>query len=300
MFPGDILERNRAFTLHRQPEPLPPAAAMALAVVTCFDPRLDPLLRPALGLAEDEGFFVRTAGALLTPGDRTMRALAVAVYLFEVRQVLVLGHSSCRMAAFDSGSFIDAFRRRGTPREAFGDDDLRSWAGAIASPHQGVLASAAAITEAAYLPRDLLVAGALLDDTTGEIRLVLGPEESAIDALAGERKGGDAVPAAPAEVPPLPVAAHEVSPALETIRTAVDFLASQPQMSHALDSLDKALRDEGYLKRQLEHVRRFIEAGAGDLAEVREAFQAVQGELRFSTPTVLRRVILPLLRRPSR
>ncbi len=304
MFPDEILERNHAFTFHREPRPLPSPEAVPLAVVACFDPRLDPLLRPALGLAEDEGFFVRTAGALLVPGDRTLRALAVAVYLFELRQVLVVGHSSCRMAAFDISSFIDAFRRRGTQREAFGNDDLRSWAGAIASPRQGVLASAAAIAEAPYLPRDLLVAGAVLDDTTGQLKMVLHPEESAVEALAGgeEPKEGEDAGAreqAPAqvEVPPPPSAAPELSPALETVRTAVDFLVSQPQMTEALGSLDKALRSERDLKRQLEHVRKFVELGAGDLAEVRAAFEAVQGDLASSTPTVLRRVILPLLKR---
>ncbi len=297
MFPDDILERNHAFTFHRKPQPLPAAEAAALAVVTCFDPRLDPLLRPALGLAADEGFFVRTAGALIEPGDRTLRALTVAVYLFEVRQVLVLGHTSCKMAAFDTNAFIDAFRRRGTAREAF-DDDLRKWAGAIASPRQGVLASAAAIADAECLPRDLLVAGALLDDTTGEVRMILRPEESPSEPLAREEPGREKTPAAetaPDEAPPTPP--EGLSPALETVRTAVEFLVSQPQMNDALSVLEKALHGEKDLRRQLEHVRKFVEVGAGDLAEVRDAFHAVRGELSASKPSIVRGVILPLLER---
>jgi hypothetical protein len=43
----DILKRNRAFVDGRTPKPLPPAEAVSLAIVACYDPRLDPLLRPA-------------------------------------------------------------------------------------------------------------------------------------------------------------------------------------------------------------------------------------------------------------
>lgn len=303
MFPDDIVERNRAYTSHRTPAPLPPAPVGPLGVVACYDPRLDPLLRPALGLAEDEGFFVRTAGAFIRPDDRTLRVLAVAVYLFEIRDVLVLGHTSCRMAEFESSSFIDAFRRRGTRRDAFGTEDLRSWAGAIASPRQGVLASAAAIAQAPYLPPDLRVAAGMFDDVTGEIKIILRPQESAAEALAAaeeppEKEAAPAPAGAPAGVPPPPPAAEsDISPALETVRSAVEFLATQPQMTHALASLDKALRTDGDLKRQLGHVKRFVEHGAGDLAEVREAFRAVQAELASSHPAILRRVILPLLKR---
>jgi len=164
------------------------------------------------------------------------------------------------------------------------------------------LASAAAITEAPYLPPDLRVAAGLLDDATGEIRIVLRPQESAAEALAAEeppeKEAAPAPAGAPATVPPPPPGGEpEISPALETVRTAVEFLATQPQMAHALASLDKALRSDGDLKRQLGHVKKFVEHGAGDLGEVREAFKAVQRELASSHPAVLRRVILPLLKR---
>jgi hypothetical protein len=55
---------------------------------------------------------------------------------------------------FEANAFIDAFRRRGLSREAFGTQDLRVWAGAIASPRAGVLESVAAIHAASFLPKD--------------------------------------------------------------------------------------------------------------------------------------------------
>ncbi|MEM9594545.1 MAG: carbonic anhydrase [Acidobacteriota bacterium] len=174
MFLDELLEKNDTWSSSREAKPLPAAEPMALAVVTCFDPRLDPLLRPSLGLGPREGFFVRTGGALLQPDSPLLRALTVAVYLFEIPRVLVLGHSSCKMASFETSSFVDTFRRRGVAREAFGDGDLRTWAGAIATPRDGVLRSMDVLRSSPALPRDLEIAGALLDDRTGRIEGVCG------------------------------------------------------------------------------------------------------------------------------
>ena len=65
MWIDDLLERNGEFVQGRAARPLPRVEAVPLAVVACYDPRLDSLLRPALGLAEGDGFMLRTAGAAL-------------------------------------------------------------------------------------------------------------------------------------------------------------------------------------------------------------------------------------------
>jgi hypothetical protein len=62
-------------------------------------------------------------------------------------------------------------------REAFGDESLRSWAGAIASPRQGVLLSVAAVREAPFVPRDVRVSGVVLDETTGALEVIVRPDQ---------------------------------------------------------------------------------------------------------------------------
>src|SRR5262245_36607690 len=155
----DILERNRGWVRGRKPQPLPPVETKRLAVVGCYDPRLDTLLLSALGLAPGEAFLLRSAGALLHPGSTSMRSLGLAIFMFGVTDVLIVGHAACRMAQFDTAAFIEEFRRRGVPREAFGDESLRTWVGAIASPRQGVQISVAAVREAPFVPKDVSVAG---------------------------------------------------------------------------------------------------------------------------------------------
>jgi len=180
-----ILDSNRAFVRGREPAPLPPPETMRLAVVACYDPRLDPLLHPALGLSPGDVFLLRTAGALVQPASSSLRSLMLAVFMFGVSEILIVGHTSCRMARFDTAAFVASFRGRGVPREAFGAEDLRTWAGAIADPRRGVQSSMANILAAPYLPHDLAVSGAVLDDTTGALEVVARSTEAAAAGLAG-------------------------------------------------------------------------------------------------------------------
>ena len=181
-----ILERNRSFVRGREPHPLPSAEVVALAVVACFDPRLDPILAPSLGLQPSDCFVLRVPGALVRPGGEVLRWLGLAAFLGGVNELLVVGHTSCRMASFTSASFIESFRARGIPRDAFGAGDLREWAGAIADPKRGVQASVDSVAAAPFLPQDLIVAGLVLDDRSGALELVVAP------ASLGARRGASA------------------------------------------------------------------------------------------------------------
>lgn len=309
MFPDELSEKNRAWAAGRAAQPLPPAEAVRLAVVACYDPRLDPLLRPALGLAEGQGFLFRSAGARVTEDGRTLRSLAMAVYMFQVREILVLGHSSCRMAAFETRDFVAAFRARGVQREAFGDQDLRTWAGAIASPRQGVIESAAAIAEAPFLPRDLAIAGAVLDDTTGRIEVVLRPDEPIPDAIrdvgSADEQAADGPRLDTADgaaghgvvVPPPAPAAPPVPGVLRPIYDALDDLSSQSQMSAQVAELRRQLEKEAKPLLKLGLVHDFVMSAAADKREMRDAFFRLRQEIMENQVPHFERFLLPLLKK---
>jgi hypothetical protein len=126
-----------------------------------------------------------------------------------VHEVLIVGHVACRMAAFDTAAFIEEFRGRGVSREAFGDESLRSWAGAISSPREGVLLSVAAVRDAPFVPNDVLVAGVILDETSGALEVVVRPDqpvESGIGARFSTSSAGGAPSGGPVVSGPLPSA----------------------------------------------------------------------------------------------
>ena len=286
----EILRRNRNYSQARPPRPLPPPQSESLAVIACYDPRLDGMLRPALGLGESEGLLLRTPGALLGRQGEPLRYLVLAVYLFGVTEVIVLGHSSCRMAAFDTAAFIEAFRRRGVPRQAFGDGDLRSWAGAIPNPRQGVQESLAAISGSPLLPRDLSVAGLLLDDTTGAVELVVRPGEplssvspppaeaatSEPDAHTSPAPPGG--PGAQASTTRTSMSPEGIASLVESLQKLIGTLESTGRWSEEIRQLRQELEREHNPFARFRLLERFLESAARDSRDVAAAFERLKWE----------------------
>jgi len=276
--PADrILERNRAYVAGRAARPLPEVQPIRLAVVACYDPRLDDLLLPALGLTHGEAFLFRSAGAQVR-SEGLLRSLGLAVYMFGVREVVVVGHTSCRMAQFDSRAFIDMFRARGVPREAFGASDLREWTGAIASPASGVRQSMSAIATAPFLPRDLAVSGLVLDDATGALEVV-GRAEPAVPPAAAEPAPAPAPDraGAPAEEP---AAEEPASDELDaSLREFALRVRSKARLRGDFDALRAEFGRPGHPLAKLRTLDTFARKASVHSRDVLEAYQRVQRAL---------------------
>jgi carbonic anhydrase len=321
-FVDRILEHNRAFVRGRAMQPLPPPETVALAVLACYDPRLDDLLRPALGLGRGDGFLVRSAGAVVSRDGDPLRSLALAVFLFEASELLVVGHTSCRMASFPSSGFIDAFRRRGVAREAFGAGDLREWAGAIPDPRSGVRSSVATLRAASVLPRDLAIAGAVLDDASGALELVVEPGERVVVAVpapaassvpveAGASAGLKASVPAPASVPPVaaPLPGGEILPwevedglvrSVEAVRGFLRALEAKGPRS-AVARLRYELGRETRPLAQLVLLEEFVRHAAGDSRDVVQAFEELRREAAAASGSFTLPELIDLFRRgPAR
>jgi len=294
MVVDEILERNRAFVRGRAPEPIPETVAATLAVVACYDPRLDALLRGALGLDAGSAFLLRAAGAHVSAAGDPLRSLALATYLFGIEEILVVGHTSCRMAQFRAGEFADAFRARGVPREAFGDSDLRAWAGAIADPRRGVVASVAALRAATILPKGLAVTGAVLDDTSGVLEVVVRPD----DPLPGITFGGSAAPAPAEDAAPLeeqpraPAAAPGAAPrpAQGAVDSALALVGKLQSKAGLRDAAMRLRLELGATKNPIEKLRLvegFLRRAGGDAQEIRAAIEDLRRRATGTPPSVI-------------
>jgi carbonic anhydrase len=300
MYLDGIVERNRRYVLERAASPLPPPTAVRTVVISCYDPPLEGLLAPALGLGAGEAIILKTAGGAVTPGGDPLHSLAMALFLFGATEVVVVGHTGCRMAGFEASPFIDAFRRRGVPREAFGPQDLRAWAGAVPDARRGVEASVAAVLQAPFLPRDVAVSGLLLDDATGALEVVCRPGETVAAGAQPEPAQSTApVDGPPADSPaPPPAAARAVatgdaapSPAVvdrlgtdlggavSAVRSFVRALEARTAWRDALAGLRQDLARERNPLLQVALVEGFMKRATADSREVAAAFQSLKREV---------------------
>lgn len=117
---------------------------LGVAVLTCMDPRVDPLA--ALGLRREDAHVLRNAGGMVTAD--VIESLAVSQRVLGTREVVVLHHTGC--------TGLDA---RGSGR------------GAEASVREAVRR----IIAARQVPHRDAVRGVLLDTGTGRVREIAAP-----------------------------------------------------------------------------------------------------------------------------
>jgi len=141
-------------------------------VITCMDPRLAGVLLPALGL---EGLPVpqaKFAGGVVRPGEPAAARSVLAAAIFNMAtEVLVVGHTDCRMGKTSSMEIRDGVRRLGVPPSAMGGQDPAAWLGGFTSERGAVEQSVAALRADPRIPPGMPVHGLLyrLEDGRAEV-----------------------------------------------------------------------------------------------------------------------------------
>ena len=107
----DVLRANDAYAAAFDDANLTGRAAKHLAVLTCIDTRIDPLAM--LGLKAGDAKILRNAGARVT--DDVLRTLVLAGYLLDVRRVMVVAHTDCRMVGGTDDDVHEAIAANGGP-----------------------------------------------------------------------------------------------------------------------------------------------------------------------------------------
>lgn len=158
---ADVLAANEAYASGFRLQGLDARAARGLAVLTCFDSRIEPLAM--LGLGPGDAKILRNAGARVT--DDVLRTLVLASYLLGVERAMVIAHTRCRMAGVEEDDVHDAVAEAGGP-------DTRSLGFLVATNQEAALrADVQRVRSSPYLQR-LVVGGFLYDVDTGRVARV--------------------------------------------------------------------------------------------------------------------------------
>jgi carbonic anhydrase len=159
----DVLDANRNYVASYSSPHMEGRAARGLGVVTCMDSRIEPLAM--LGLKKGDAKILRNAGARVT--DDVLRTLVLAVHLLDVKRVMVVAHTDCRMSKVtDEQVHADILAGSGI--------DTRSLDFNTVSDQQAVLAhDVRKIRSSPFLPPDLAVIGCIYDLKTGALSVAV-------------------------------------------------------------------------------------------------------------------------------
>ncbi|HAV64039.1 MAG TPA: hypothetical protein DCY13_16940 [Verrucomicrobiales bacterium] len=178
-----ILKRNRtdrplgsAPSLHVEEL----AGSLPLAVVACIDPRVNRFLPGAFGLPDTQVIWIRNAGGVVSnPLGDTMRSLAVACTLEGAREIVIVGHTDCRVALMDG--FAHGARNDDDPDFVPSSDCPR-----IRIDERRVVASSVAVARRSPLiDTSIPVHGLLMNIVDGSLACLANGYERSLDT-AGE------------------------------------------------------------------------------------------------------------------
>ena len=149
------------------------AAALPLIVLTCIDPRLNPLVPRVLGLPEESFIWLRNAGNLITgPLSSTVRSLALAGAVKGGREIAIIGHTDCQVCKTTMLQLTERFRALGVDRAQL-PENLVEFFGLSASERNNVLRATEHVRSSPLIGPRVPVHGLLLDLNTARLEWVV-------------------------------------------------------------------------------------------------------------------------------
>jgi carbonic anhydrase len=181
-----LLQRNHDFAAHRFVAGLPMRPTLQTLIISCADPRVDPV--HILGLEPGEAVVLRNVGGRAAPGTVQLLRMLLQVPGIPTGasisrassaptgenanasspfHLIVLQHTHCGITGLASNTELMA--------AYFGIPPVELPAKAIVNPRAAVIADVAALRALPGLPSTLLISGLVYDTETGLIDVVIPP-----------------------------------------------------------------------------------------------------------------------------
>lgn len=176
-----ILKFNRDFIENKEYEKYETSKHpdKKIVILSCMDTRLTNLLPKAMNLKNGDAKIIKNAGAtVLHPFGSIMRSIIVAIYEFEVDEVLIIGHQGCGMCNLDTQNLLDKIVKKGIPNETINilsnsGIDIKKWLHGFESVEESIVDSVEMVKNHPLTPKDIVVHGLVICPTTGKIDIVV-------------------------------------------------------------------------------------------------------------------------------
>jgi len=145
------------------------ADSLPIIALTCIDPRLNPLIPEVLGIPEEQFIWLRNAGNIITsPLSSTMRSLALACAIKGGREIVILGHTDCKVGQTSVMQLTDRLRALGVDRARL-PENLTEYFGVFGSERQNVIRAADYVRSSPLIGPNVPVHGVLVDIRSGRL-----------------------------------------------------------------------------------------------------------------------------------
>jgi carbonic anhydrase len=145
------------------------ADSLPVIALTCIDPRLNPLIPEVLGIPEEQFIWLRNAGNIITgPISSTMRSLALACAVKGGREIVILGHTDCKVGQTSVMQLTERLRALGVDRANL-PENLTEYFGVFSSERQNVLRSVDYVRASPLIGPNVPVHGLLVDIRSGKL-----------------------------------------------------------------------------------------------------------------------------------
>lgn len=149
-----------------------------MVIISCMDTRLTTMLPEALGIRNGDVKMIKNAGGIITsPTGGVMRSILVAVYAFDITNVVFIGHDNCGMAKVDNSHLIEKMKKRGISEETFEhldslQIDVPKWLSGFEYVEDAISSSVQLVRKHPLISKDVNIYGLVINPETGELRQV--------------------------------------------------------------------------------------------------------------------------------
>ncbi|WP_177558877.1 carbonic anhydrase [uncultured Phascolarctobacterium sp.] len=172
----EILAHNRTFLEKNAfPKEISKYPGKKFALLTCMDTRLAELINNALGIHRGDAKIIQNAGtSLIEDMGETVKSLLLTIYIFDIKEILIVGHYDCGVAQTSSAAILQKMHNRGIADQqiALIEDDFKAWLDTYTDPAQNVLAVVKKLRANPFIPGDISIHGLIIDPHSGKLDLL--------------------------------------------------------------------------------------------------------------------------------
>ena len=114
------------------------------ALLTCMDTRLVELINKALGIHRGDAKIIQNAGtSLIGEMGETVKSLLLTIYVFDIKEIFIVGHYDCGVALTSSKDILHNMRSRGVSEQQLKliEKDFQVWLDPYTDPTKMYLQS---------------------------------------------------------------------------------------------------------------------------------------------------------------